>query len=741
MKGKQLRKAVLLGMAMSMAVWTTGMAETPVDPITGAYNETIKGNVIVENGAESASIQIGHENTQDVIVNIKTEANGAENGDILLKSGQYGIRTENESTGTIQLDAGGNNTISFADGSGISADSGIRIELRATGDNFITFEGSSTDHDGINAGSNNTGGIALQGTNNVIKVQGNDSDGIYTDTGSKNQTDLIAEGGSNTITAGNNGIDHRGSGNVKLQANNGSNKIFANVGDGIRIQGDGTATVTGQTNKIEVIDDGLYIHKDSGDTADITLTATGSDEGIGNYIDGNNGIHTDGKNKGNITVTANGGKNVIHGKQNAVYASGSGTITISAAAKTDSEGISLLANYDEYNNELTGDVNGVWSDGTGTTNVIADNDNIIAGTETGILSNDTGMIYVTAGHDNIIGQYTDKNQTITSNVGINVSAGTVTINSTNDTSVFGNKNAINSTGGTVSITAENANLKASGSSKEETIYNKDGEITITANTDVNISSIAKNNQSNGLVNDNGQVTVNGKNISITAEGMMAQGISNNNGGNVSLTANSNVNIQVDGTAIAYGVYNDGAAFTDITNTDGMTQIIAKGQSEGMGVLLKASGVGNTEINSKLGNIIQASHHAVRSEGKSEAYIKITTDKGSNILEALEKEAIYANGGAVELTADMSNNVISDKSSAIFAKGASSNVTLTGGENNITAATKGIDATTNSTVSLTANRGNNMIFADDMGINAENNTSATKATEVILQSSQDNEIYR
>lgn len=116
MKGKQLRKAVLLGMAMSMAVWTTGMAATTVGPITETYNENNKtalGNVTVENGAESASIQIGHENTQDVIVNIKTEANGAENGDILLKSGQYGIRTENESTGTIQLDAGGNNTISL----------------------------------------------------------------------------------------------------------------------------------------------------------------------------------------------------------------------------------------------------------------------------------------------------------------------------------------------------------------------------------------------------------------------------------------------------------------------------------------------------------------------------------------------------------------------------------------------------------------------------------------------------
>ena len=63
----------------------------------------------------------------------------------------------------------------------------------------------------------------------------------------------------------------------------------------------GRRTVTGQTNTITVIDDGLYIHQDSGDTADITLTATGSDvKGIGNYIDGNNGIHTAGENKGNI---------------------------------------------------------------------------------------------------------------------------------------------------------------------------------------------------------------------------------------------------------------------------------------------------------------------------------------------------------------------------------------------------------------------------------------------------------
>ena len=96
MKGKQLRKAVLLGMAMSMAVWTTGMAETPVGPITESYNENNEaapGNVTVENGTESASIQIGHENTQDVIVNIKTETNGVEPGDILLWGYSAGVPT------------------------------------------------------------------------------------------------------------------------------------------------------------------------------------------------------------------------------------------------------------------------------------------------------------------------------------------------------------------------------------------------------------------------------------------------------------------------------------------------------------------------------------------------------------------------------------------------------------------------------------------------------------------------
>jgi outer membrane autotransporter protein len=662
MKGKQLRKAVLLGMAMSMAVWTTGMAENITGPITDeSYNKEYNEEVTVTNDDPmQAAIQVANKE-----VTIST----GDKFDIQLNSYGSGIRTGNEDSdtstkSTVEVISSGNNIIQFnmesgSEGNGITVEDNSNVTVIATGENHIFSENPSP-----------------------------------------------------------------------------------KVGDGIRIAGNGTASITGQYNTISVGDDGLYLSRKNGNDATITLTATGANaDGIGNYLEGNNGIHTDGA--GTIYVTASNGKNVILGKENAVHASGSATINIIASGNPTGEGISLLADHTGVDNIFIAGENGVISDGTGETNFIAANDNIIAGTTNGILSSTEGTINVTAGHDNIIGQYTDKNQTITSNVGINVSAGTVTINSTNDTSVFGNKNAINSTGGTVSITAENANLKASGSSKEETIYNKDGEITITANTDVNISSIAKNNQSNGLVNDNGQVTVNGKNISITAEGMMAQGISNNNGGNVSLTANSNVNIKVNGTFSAYGSYNDGSAFTDITNTEGITQIIANGQqSDGIGVLLKADKgkVGNTEINSKLGNIIQASHYAVKTGGMDGGFIKITTADGSNILEAVEKEAINANGGAVELTAAMSNHVISDKSSAIFANGSSSNVTLTGGENNIIAATNGIDATINSKVSLTANNGNNMIFAHGTGINVTNDSKARNTAEVILQSNQDNEIY-
>ena len=439
MKGKQLRNAVLLGMAMSMAVWTTGMAATTVEPITGTYNENndaVQGNVTVENGAESASIQIGHENTQeDVIVNIKTEVNGAENGDILLKSDQYGIRTENGSTGTIQLDAAGSNTISFADGSGISAESGVSIELKAIGNNMITYLGDG-DRDGINAGANNTGGISLQGANNIINVLGNDSDGIYTDKGSSNNTDLIAGTGNNKVIAGNNGIDHRGDGTVKLQAHNGSNIIHAGEGqtemegDGIRIAGSGEVTLNAQYNEIIGHDEGIYV----ANGADTIINIMASSE-KGNFIQGyDNGIEVVGA--GSVSITAEAGINEIEANHYGSYVSGTGS---QVKLEATSNKITVVGGADS---EMT---TGIYAGNDGQQTVISDETTVevssVAGKVIGIHSDNGGFVDIDSDSLTVKSEFMgsengkDTYGILAGDIGSNLSDGVVDIDAVKDVTI------------------------------------------------------------------------------------------------------------------------------------------------------------------------------------------------------------------------------------------------------------------------------------------------------------------
>ena len=253
MKGKQLRKAVLLGMAMSMAVWTTGMAKDITGPITDeSYNKEYNEEVTVTNDDPmQAAIQVANKE-----VTIST----GDKFDIHLNSYGSGIRTGNEDNNTSTKSA---------------------VEVISSGNNIIQFN--------MESGSEGNG-ITVEDNSNV------------------------------TVTA------------------TGENHIFSEnpspkVGDGIRIAGNGTASVTGQYNTISVGDDGLYLSRKNGNDATITLTATGANaDGIGNYLEGNNGIHTDGA--GTIYVTASNGKNVILGKENAVHASGSATINIIASGNS-----------------------------------------------------------------------------------------------------------------------------------------------------------------------------------------------------------------------------------------------------------------------------------------------------------------------------------------------------------------------------------------------------------------------
>ena len=97
------------------------------------------------------------------------------------------------------------------------------------------------------------------------------------------------------------------------------------------------------------------------------------------------------------------GTNLINSDENAVYSHGSGTIDINATKDANiNSGISTLKDYYDYNNNLYGDLNGVKSTSTGTTNVIADNNNNISGKENGIYTTGKGIINVEAGFINNI---------------------------------------------------------------------------------------------------------------------------------------------------------------------------------------------------------------------------------------------------------------------------------------------------------------------------------------------------
>lgn len=315
MKGKKnLERAIVLGLILSTGVYGSAWAET-IRPISDTYNESFETSVTIEGNDDTSAIEINDKNVSIITTN-------EDDGTITLESGKYGIRLDGNSI----------------------------VTLNASQDNKIVVELNKDDADGINAVKGATGTISLTADgSNIIETKGQGTDGIYTDTG--NNTVVTLGATNNQITAGNNGIDHRGSNKVTLTATDGNiidaGKAYSRAeGDGIRIQGDGSVELKGQYNKITASDTGLYLDDESGDKANITLTANGSDmsgSGYGNYIYSQFGSGVQSDAAGNISVTANAGANFVYGANNAVYNSGSGIITISATANQEGD-ITTLAN-------------------------------------------------------------------------------------------------------------------------------------------------------------------------------------------------------------------------------------------------------------------------------------------------------------------------------------------------------------------------------------------------------------
>lgn len=208
---------------------------------------------------------------------------------------------------------------------------------------------------------------------------------------------------------------------------------------------------------------------------------------------------------GDITVNSRNGNTIITAGENAIYNHGSGTINIYSKSDTD---ISTLEDKHDYDVILTGEENGIKTDSTGDTNIIADHDNIIAGTNNGILSDGTGKINVTAGNNNYIGQYTDAEGNIhTSENGINVSEGTVTVTSGNENYIYGIDNGIIATGNNniVNLSGKENNIIVKNIEGNATGINIKDRATINLNKDdgldnqsVNIDVVSKNGNAIGI---------------------------------------------------------------------------------------------------------------------------------------------------------------------------------------------------------------------------------------------------
>ena len=324
-----------------------------------------------------------------------------------------------------------------------------------------------------------------------------------------------------------------------------------------------------------------------------------------------NGVYN---NEGSITLNTNG-TNIINADENAVYNHGSGTININATNTSD---ISTFANHEDYNNVLIGNVNGVQSDSTGTTNVIADNDNTIIGATNGILSDGAGTITVTAGNDNIIGQYSyqDENgtiHTVTSQTGINVTGdnGTINITSTNGkTDIYGkNGISVDGKGNKLDVTA-GTDITIDSSNRGIYVYNSNN-----INNPKNIIKLNSENGTNEVVVNaktglgiyaayNSEITLTAKNNEVTLNGNGSAIQSTGSGSKISLNASEVNTIQANGElgTGSWGVYadNDGqvyldAGFNKISGAE--AGILSQNLYNGINSYVEVKATGNNEISS------------------------------------------------------------------------------------------------------------------------------------------------
>lgn len=466
-----------------------------------------------------------------------------------------------------------------------------------------------------------------------------------------------------------------------------------------------------------------------------------------------NGVYN---NEGSITLNTNG-TNMINADENAVYNHGSGTININATNTSD---ISTFANHEDYNNVLIGDVNGVQSDSTGTTNVIADNDNTIVGATNGILSDGAGTINVTAGNDNYIGQYTDENNvTHTSNTGINVTEGSVNVTAGSSNSIYGTNIGVSVRGETSKVAMTGVDNIITVNDSNELIDNTSGIYVSDGgtyqivknnanNTKINVTAHVKNAyginaEKQGFVDidtNDFNLIVNSYYDSAVGNGSDPRGI-NSKQGNVDIDADGSVNINVinniedsllrNAFGITVNTQNDEIIDDKNVTTYGNAQVtidasditINNIKSKGNGNLYAVFATSNTNDDTKatvnlhatgkdggikIGSQTEGSAYGISAAANSD--IIVTADNGEVVISAVGGSETVSQGitaSSIDIAASIKDNV-------------ATKVSVEGLNTNISGTYEGIYAGYGKTyVDVVANNGNNIITGGTIGVRSEN----------------------
>ncbi len=576
MKHRNLEKAVVLSLILSMGVYGTGFAQELNTKIQQAdIKIDLTGEDLLIKTNESAL-------AYDGVVDIKKDSNN-NGGNLVIEAsgaGSNGIEAGymTDKMAELQIYASNVNITSGANGLFTNYGKGGTIIL---GSENRQIQGLT-----INSGGqgidNKNGNVYIYGAaDSVIHIHSNTTSGDnYNQAAINNECagEIIINGGKIVLKTGK------------------TDKNY--IGDGIT---NGRGTTTLNSNEITMDVTGNGISNGSGITTlnSNSILINAEEYGISN-TSGTVSLNT----KGTNTITA----------QNfGIYALASGknggTINVIASENYDPEkGNRSLDVREGYSNVIFGKASGINSLYDNEINVIADYDNIIGGNNhsiditTNVKSDKDNVVNITAANNNYIGYKVNENNELVTY------GGGIELRKAIDTKVD-----ITSIAGANNIYSRSIGVNVTGRSQNSTV-------TVTAGTDNNILSnrigasvggFYENDSSAGnnvlkllAANGSNNITIEGKSSATRA------GLSTTSGGRIELDALNN-NISLTDTGEGYGIESTGKDSQVLLNADNYNKILASENAEtkddgniyGDKYAVNAQSGGNVDVKAGLANTV------------------------------------------------------------------------------------------------------------------------------------------